>query len=87
MERGEGLVVVDTLWGPQRGLGRPVIWWLPTALAPGDDLAGQLESAAKLVKCPRNMKKIEALRQRFGAQRVIPHSWAVDTDLLQTGAK
>ena len=30
MERGEGMIVVDMIWGPQRGLGHPVIWWLPT---------------------------------------------------------
>jgi hypothetical protein len=87
MEKGEGLVVVDTIWGPQRGLGRPVIWWLPTGLAPGDDLGGRLESVGRLVKCPRKMKKIEALRQRFGPPRVVLHSWAVGTELLQMDEK
>jgi hypothetical protein len=87
MAKGEGLIVVDTTWGPQRGLGRPVIWWLPAELAPGEDLGGCLESVAKLVKCPRRMKKVEVLRERFGTGRVVVHSWAVATELTQAGEK
>jgi hypothetical protein len=87
MAKGEGTVVVDTIWGPQRGLGHPVIWWLPAGLTPGEDLAGHLQTSGRLVKCPRKMKKIELLRQRFGAQKVMLHSWAVAAELLATGER
>jgi len=83
MERGDGLLVVDTIWGPQRGLGHPVIWWLPAALGVGEELAGQIETSAKLVKCPRKWKKVETLRGRFGTQKVLLHSWAVGADVMQ----
>lgn len=86
MGKGEGFVVVDTIWGPQRGLGHPVIWWLP-ATAGSVELGEQVEKHAKLVNCPRKMKRPEALRQRFGADKVLLHSWAVDADLIPVGDK
>ena len=87
MDKGEGMVVVDTVWGPQRGWGHPVIWWLPPGLAQGGDLGGQLEASARLVKCPRKMKNVEALRQRFGNENVVLHSWAVGAALMGAGER
>jgi hypothetical protein len=87
MGRGEGLLVVDTIWGPQRGLGHPVIWWLPRALSIGDELGRLIETDAQLVQCPRNMRKAEALRERFGDEKVLLHGWAVGANLMPAGAK
>jgi hypothetical protein len=81
MDRGRGVLIVDSIWGPQRGLGHPVIWWVP-ALNPGEDLGAKIETAeggALLVRCPRGLKSMGALRGKFGAARVLPHTWAVGT--------
>lgn len=84
MAAGEGeagILVVDTVWGPQRGLGHPVVWWLPAAV---EDFAGPIEGgAAHLVRCPRGMRNLEALRQRFGEHRVAAHGWALGRELLE----
>jgi hypothetical protein len=87
MASGQGVVVVDTIWGPQRGLGHPVIWWLPASLTPDEDLARHIQTGARLVKCPRRMRKVEALRQRFGTEKVLLHSWAVAPDLMPLAQK
>jgi hypothetical protein len=82
LDQGRGLLVVDTIWGPQRGLGHPVIWWIP-ALGEGDDLAAKIEKAeggALLVRCPRSFKSLPTLQDRFGPQKVIAHSWNVGTE-------
>ena len=87
MEKEEGVLIVDTIWGPQRGLGHPVIWWIP-ALAEGEDVGARLETAqggAMLVRCPRGFKSVEMLRSRFGTARVKAHSWAVARDIMPAG--
>jgi hypothetical protein len=86
MQKGDGLLVVDMIWGPQKGLGHPVIWWLPSPLAPGEELAPRVETGdALLVRCPRALKNVDALRQRFGQQNVVVHSWAVAREVLEAG--
>jgi hypothetical protein len=90
MSRGEGVLIVDTLWGPQQGLGHPVIWWLPAAPALEEDLGQLLEAepgAAKLVECPRRLRSEVALRSRFGDSRVMVHTWAVNSGLIRSEAK
>ena len=91
LEDGSGVLAVDTIWGPQRGLGRPVIWWVEAVPATESDLGeiirGEGAAAAKLVRCPRAMRSAEALRAKFGAQRIIVHSWAVNRELLEAGAQ
>ena len=79
LEQGQGLLIVDTIWGPQRGLGHPVIWFIPS-LEKGDDLAAYIEpddGGALLVRCPRSLKNLQALKTRFGQERVMEHSWAM----------
>ena len=86
MDKGQGLLIVDSIWGPQRGFGHPVIWWVP-ALAKGEDVGAKIETAeggAKLVRCPGRMKSLEALRGRFGQRQVMAHSWAVGTQVMPT---
>ena len=78
MAGAPGTLIVDTLWGPQRGLGHPVIWYLPRHVGEGENLAGELQAAAVLVKCPRAMRSTGALRERFGEARVRVHTWSVD---------
>ena len=78
MAAAPGTLIVDTLWGPQRGLGHPVIWYLPREVEEGENLAGELQTAAVLVKCPRAMRSTEALREQFGETRVRVHTWSVD---------
>jgi hypothetical protein len=81
LDRGRGRLIVDTIWGPQRGLGHPVIWWVPT-LSEGEDLAAKIEnpqSGTLLVRCPRRLKNLPALQNRFSPQHVIAHSWNVAT--------
>jgi hypothetical protein len=81
LDQGRGLLAVDTIWGPQRGLGHPVIWWIP-ALAQGEDLAPKIEKpngGALLVRCPRRLKILATLRARFGEKKVVAHSWNVGT--------
>ena len=83
LDQGRGVLAVDTIWGPQRGLGHPVIWWIP-ALSQGEDLALKIEKpdgGALLVRCPRNLKNLPALQKRFGTQKVIAHSWNVGTSI------
>ena len=90
MARDEGVLVVDTLWGPQQGLGHPVIWWLPMVPGLEDDLGAVLEAepgAAMLVQCPRRLRSEAALRSRFGESRVMVHSWAVGRGLIMPGNK
>ena len=85
MARGEGVLVVDLLWGPQQGLGHPVIWWL-AAIPEGAEKLGELlpaeAGAARLVRCPRRMRNAGALKSQFGASRVMVHNWAVGSGLL-----
>ena len=72
------MLVVDTIWGPQKGLGHPVIWWLPEAAASQDALSERIpEEGTKLVKCPRRLRNFEALRAEFGPELVLQHTWAV----------
>lgn len=84
---GEGTIIVDTLWGPQRGLGHPVIWWSPRVVAQGDDVAADLQSGAFLVKCPRALRSAEALRARFGPNRVVIHTWSIDLALVENARR
>jgi hypothetical protein len=76
LDRGEGVLIVDTLWGPERGFGRPAIWWIDQS-PQNQDLALQLQNAALLVKCPASMRNLDALKQRFGPERVISHTWSL----------
>ena len=82
MRAGDGILIVDILWGPQRGLGHPVIWWLPNSAGAGEDLSESLKSAARLVKCPRHLRSIQALRREFAPDRVRSHGWDVDPNSL-----
>jgi len=75
LARGEGMLIVDTLWGPQRGLGLPVVWWLPEAVPAGADLLPLLQAEARLVNCPKPLKSAAALRGRFSESQVLVHSW------------
>ena len=79
MENGEGTLAVDTIWGPQRGLGHPTIWWIDRPLPPGEDLTPFIETggAARLVNCPKSLRGLVPLQDRFGVDRVAVHSWAV----------
>jgi hypothetical protein len=89
LDQGQGRLIVDTLWGPQRGLGHPVIWWVPT-LAEGEDLAAKIETmegGAMLVRCPRRLRNLDALRTRFGPQNVVAHSWNVGTQTVPKGTE
>jgi hypothetical protein len=83
MEGGRGTLVVDTVWGPQRSLGHPAIWWLEAIPISGEDLAGHIETggAARLVKCPGRMRNLQSLRRRFGPDRVVAHGWSVAAPL------
>lgn len=86
VKEGKGRVVVDSVWGPQRGLGHPTIWWLP-AVADGagggegaKEIGPRIENPAGdalLVRCPRSLKNLEALRAKFGAPAVLAHSWDI----------
>jgi len=86
VDAGRGTLVIDTLWGPQRGLGHPAIWWIEEQVAEGEDLAPRIEAGgtARLLKCPGKLRTAEALRQRFGTQRVITHSWSTVAALVDT---
>ena len=88
MTAGEGLLVVDMVWGPQRGLGHPAIWWLPRAVGENDDLTPALEPGgmAMLVKCPRHLRSLEALRKNFAPEKVRCHGWDVGTDLTKASS-
>ena len=89
IESGSWVLAVDTIWGPQRGLGRPVVWLLEAAPAADADIGEIIRDegggAAKLVRCPRAMRSVEALRAKFGLERIILHSWAVSGELLEAG--
>ena len=85
MARGAGILVVDTLWGPQRGLGHPVIWWLPVAVE-AEQMAMHIEGgSARLVRCPRRMRNAASLSGLFGSERVRTHTWAVGSALAGAG--
>lgn len=101
MDAERGVLVLDTIWGPQRGLGRPVLWWIEVPPEKGADLGEIIRGepggergggpaggpVAKLVRCPRAMRSAEALGKKFPPERIIRHSWAVSGELLGTGAQ
>jgi hypothetical protein len=83
MDAGRGILVIDTVWGPQRGLGHPAVWWLEER-AVDAELSARIETggSARLVKCPGRMRNADALRQRFGVDRVITHGWSLAGTLV-----
>jgi hypothetical protein len=88
MAEGEGgMLIVDTLWGPQRGLGHPVVWFSARRVAAPEEIGREIESGAFLVKCPKGYCSAEALRERFGAERVVLHSWRIDTALAESAQR
>ena len=95
MNQGEGTIILDLIWGPQRGLGRPVIWWSSRVLTSDDDLAEEVGGAARITDCPRRLRNEQSLRELFecangnssrgavAGSRVLIHSWGIDPSLLQ----
>ena len=89
LRQAQGRLIVDSTWGPQRGLGHPTIWWLPQ-LADGEEIGPRLEhpqSDAKLVRCPRSLRSLEALRAKFGAPAVLAHSWNIAPPISASAAR
>jgi hypothetical protein len=87
LDRDEGVLVVDTIWGPQRGFGHPTLWWIP-AVVNGEPLAPKIETpdgGARLTRCPRSLRNLDALRQRFGSDKVRVHTWDVGAALTAAG--
>lgn len=87
LDQNQGILVIDTIWGPQRGFGHPTLWWIPPDVT-DEPIASQIEppdGSALLTRCPRNLRSLDALRRRFGNEKVQAHSWNVDTSLTTAG--
>ena len=77
VKAGNGMIVVDIVWGPQRGLGHPAIWYLPTIPPADEDLTPLLEPGgpALLVNCPRKFRDLQTLRGLFPKDKVRQTGW------------
>ena len=82
---GEGVLVIDTVYGPLRGLGHPAIWYLSHAEAAVEDLGEVLKSTARIVHCPKALRSFEALKKLLPLESLRGHGWDVEADLATAG--
>jgi hypothetical protein len=75
---GAGVLVVDIVYGPPRGLGHPTLWFLPSAEASADDLAPLLEGTARIVRVPKSLRRVEALRKAVPEAQLRGHGLELD---------